>query len=99
MSKFSDRIKFLTDKMKLCSSYRKVFCTKDGEEVLQHLMRESGILNPKLTTDPSLLLVRQGEQRVVYSILRMIGKDPIELQKQIEQSLQQEQIIKEQNEN
>lgn len=85
------RIKLLTNRLETFRAYRKTFSTSEGQMVIQHLMKEVGILRPKIVTDPSLLLVRQGQQHVVYSILKIIGKDPIELQNEISQSLQQEE--------
>lgn len=75
------------DKLLLADSYRAIFSGKDGERVLRHLMKECGILSPKITTDTNMLLIRQGQQQIVLSILRIIGKDNQSIIEQIEESL------------
>jgi len=84
----------ITDKIKerlyLQSKFRAVFDNKDGEEVLAYLMKVSGITKPQIIADPNMCLVRQGQQHIVLSILRIIGKDPMEITEQIKESMKHE---------
>lgn len=90
MSRVSHLIQALRDRLHLASAYKSVFETEDGKLVLTHLMKESGLLSPKIVTDPHKLLVRQGQQHIVLSILRILGKDPVEITEQIKESLKHE---------
>jgi len=87
MSAIADRIR---EKLFLQSAFKHAFENENGEVVLQHLMKVSGILNPKIVTDANVLLVRQGQQHIVLSILRIIGKDPLEIAEQIKESMKHE---------
>jgi hypothetical protein len=77
----------LHERLVMQAKFRTVFDTKDGKEVLSHLMKMSGILKPQITADPSMALVRQGQQHIVLSILRVLGKDPMEITEQIKESM------------
>lgn len=90
MSRVSQLRQALEDRIHLASAYKSIFETEDGKVVLRHLMKESGILNPKIMADTNLLLIRQGQQHVVLSILRILGKDPIEITEQIKESMRYE---------
>ena len=89
MKAILEKVKLLEDRITLNRSYRQVFSSPDGEKVLQHLMKGCGLLDPKIITDPNLLLVRQGQQHIVLSILRTIGRDPNKIRKEIQQSMEQ----------
>lgn len=90
MSAIIERIKRLKNQIHITKLYREVFNTPQGEEVLNHLVKESGLLDTKLTTDTNLLLVQQGQRRIVLSILRTVGRDPHQITKQIEESMNYE---------
>lgn len=62
----------IKDRLRLRGLYRKVFDTPEGREVLGHLLKESGITRPRLTTDTNELLVQTGRQQIVYSIVREV---------------------------
>jgi hypothetical protein len=83
----SELVERLRERLFIQAKFRAVFETKDGKEVLSHLMKMSGILKPQITADPSMALVRQGQQHIVLSILRILGKDPTELTEQIKESM------------
>lgn len=80
----------LSDRLHLVKAYQSIFNTPDGEIVIRHLMRECGLLKPKITTDTNILLIRQGEQRIVLSMLRIIGKDQHSITKMIQESMEKE---------
>lgn len=82
----------ITYKIRLHHAYKKVFNTPDGEIVLEHLLRVAGVLNPKITTNPSTLLIREGQRHVVLSILRILGRDIPELKEQIKESMLNEPV-------
>lgn len=84
MSVLSDK---LHERLVMQAKFRAVFETKEGKEVLSHLMKMSGILKPQITADPNTALVRQGQQHIVLSILRILGKDPMEITEQIKESM------------
>lgn len=84
-------IRSLRNKLKLKQTYRSVFNTPEGRKVLHHLLRESGISRPDLSTDPNENLVKAGRQQIVYSILRMVGEGDDFILSQIEQ-LEQERM-------
>lgn len=83
----------LKNKLHLHKAYNSIFNTPDGELVLAHLMQGCGLLNPKITTDTNLLLVRQGQQQIVLSILRTLGKTQDQITKQIKESLANEELL------
>lgn len=91
MSRLSHLKQALEDRLQLASAYKAVFenpgTREDTEIVFRHLMKECGLLKPKIITDPNMLLVRQGQQHIVLSILRILGKDPIEITEQIKESM------------
>lgn len=80
----------LEDRLKLHASYRKVFGNEDGERILRHLLKECGILNPRITVDANMLLVKQGQQHIVLSILKILGMDKNVIIEQLKQSLNNE---------
>jgi uncharacterized protein YbcV (DUF1398 family) len=80
----------ITDRLMLAHSYKKVFGDEDGQRVLRHLMRASGILNPKIVTDHNALLVQTGQRQIVLSILKIIGADETKTMRMIEESLNNE---------
>lgn len=79
----------IEDKLNLKASYEKVFCNGDGERVLRHLLKVSGLISPEIITDTNLLLVRQGQQHIVLTILKTINKDNSELIEQITESMKE----------
>jgi hypothetical protein len=86
----SDLIQRLKNRLRLHQAYKSIFNTPDGELVLEHLMRESGILSPKITVDFNSLLVKEGQKHIVLSILRILGRDVNKLTKQIQESMAHE---------
>lgn len=90
MSHLANLKTVLEDRLILSASFKKVFENEDGERVLRFLMKECGLLKPKIITEPNLLLVRQGQQHIVLSILRILGKDTIEITEQIKESMKYE---------
>jgi hypothetical protein len=91
MSKYEQVIDHLTGKVELHNAYKKVFNNPAGEMVLNHLLKECGILNPKITTKTELLLIQQGQRHIVLSIVRILGKNEKEILKQIQESLEKEE--------
>jgi hypothetical protein len=56
-------------------AYKNVFNTPDGEIVLKDMMFHFGVLRDNFTGDVNLLLVREGERRVILSILEKLSVD------------------------
>lgn len=71
------------DLLALHESVRTVLDNPEGERVLRYLMKISALSHPKLTTDTSMLLIREGQQQIVLTLLRILGKDPQYLIEQI----------------
>ena len=86
-------IKILRDRLHKNAAYKSVFNSPDGELVIQDLMKQCGLLNPQITTDTNLLLIQQGQQRIVLSILRILGKDAAEITEQIKESMKHETTL------
>lgn len=80
----------ITDRLMLAHSYKKVFGNEDGQRVLRHLMRVSGILNPKIVINHDALLTQAGQRHIVLSILKIIGADETKTMRMIEESLTNE---------
>ena len=74
----------LEDKFKLAEAYQKVFDSPEGEMVLRHLVKVSGMTSVGLIRDPNLLMIQQGRQNIVLHILKVLGKDKQQLIKTIE---------------
>jgi hypothetical protein len=84
----------LEDRIKLKGSYDAAFKTPEGQRVLRHLMKMAGLVPGRtvsIITDPNLLLVRQGQQHIVLSILRTLGLSATEITEQIQESIQNEE--------
>jgi microsomal dipeptidase-like Zn-dependent dipeptidase len=66
-------------------SYKKVFSSPDGERVLEHLCRVGFVFDTShVSGDPYETAHREGQRRLVLSILRFLERDPRELLKQME---------------
>jgi hypothetical protein len=85
----SKLVEHLHRRLAIKRAFRKVFETEEGRLVLFHLAREAGITRPTLTSDTNSILVREGRQQIVYSIMREAQVDEATLLKQIEQANQQ----------
>lgn len=59
----------------IIQSYKNVFATPEGEIVLKDMMFHFGVLRDNYTGDVNLLLIREGERRVVLSILEKLNID------------------------
>ena len=72
-------------------SYRAVFNTKDGERVLEHLVKV-GFLDTTVHTpgDPYDTAFKEGKRSIVISILRFIERDPRELLRLVQEGEQNE---------
>ena len=81
----------LRERLYLRKAYRHVFSTEDGKIVLRHLMRSCFMVAPTFVAgDPHQSAMNEGSRRVVLSILKLLKVDEKELQKQIEQEMQNE---------
>lgn len=80
----------LEERINLRQSTINALDTPDGKRLLRYLLKIAGLTKPRIITDPNLLLVRQGQQHIVLTILNIMGQDPDQLLEQIEQSLQQQ---------
>ena len=79
----------LSEKLNLRQSTINALDNEDGKRLIRYLMKLAGLTKPKIITDPNLLLLRQGQQHIVLTILNIMGKDPNEIIEQIEQSLKE----------
>lgn len=80
----------LEDRLGLRQSTINVMETPDGKRLLRYLMKISGMTRPKIITDPNLLLLRQGQQHIVLTILNIMRSDPNIILEQIEEQLRQQ---------
>jgi hypothetical protein len=78
------------DLLALHGSVKAVFDNNDGERVIRYLAKVAGLSAPRLTTDTSMLLIRQGQQQIVLTILKILGKDPQYLVDQIKKGMESE---------
>jgi hypothetical protein len=95
MSKYGDLKQVLEDRLALQASFKKAFEGEDGERVLRYLMKQAGLVPNRrqvIITDPNLLLVKQGQQQIVLSILRIIGLNADQITEQIKESLTNEEL-------
>jgi len=72
----------------LSQSYQDVFTSPDGQIVLNHLMKVSGVTKPVSHQDSGTLRENAGQQRLVLSILRQVYQKN-ELQQHIQDNIQQ----------
>ncbi len=80
----------LKNRLHVAKAAKSIFNTPDGEVVLEFLMKEAGILKPKITADVNLLLVRQGQQQIVLSLIRILGMSETQIKQKIQESIQNE---------
>ncbi len=71
--------------VELNDSYKRVFSSPDGERVLEHLCRVGFVFDTSYVSgDPHETAHREGQRRLVLSILRFLERDPRELLKRLE---------------
>jgi hypothetical protein len=71
--------------VELHDSYKRVFSTPDGERVLEHLCKVSFVFDTSYVSgDSHETAHREGQRRLVLSILRFMERDPRELLKRLE---------------
>ena len=68
--------------------YIRVFDSPDGKRVLEDLMATVGITRPQFPVDTNKAMIRQGEQRVVYNILKLMNSKPEDMLRNIEKEMQ-----------
>ena len=72
--------------VELNDSYKKTFSTPDGERVLKHLCKIGFVGDTTYVAgDPYETAHREGQRRLVLSILRFLERDPRILLKQLEE--------------
>jgi len=72
--------------VELHDSYKKTFSTPDGERVLNHLCKVGFISDTTYVGgDPTETAHREGQRRLVLSILRFLERDPREFMKRLEE--------------
>lgn len=67
------------------SDFRATFETEAGKRVLAYLMKISGIPKTATSADAQQLLIQEGQQHIVYSILKILNTDQQELLNRIEE--------------
>jgi hypothetical protein len=80
----------LEERLHLKKAVESLFESEDGKVVLRYLCKISGLTRPQITTDPNVLLLRQGQQHIVLTILNIMAKDPQTIIDQITESLKNE---------
>lgn len=91
MNKMQQLTEILLRRKEIQKSYKQVFNTEDGKLVLSHLMKNGFITKTTFVAgDPHQTAMNEGSRRVVLSILAFMNRDEKEMQKQIEQELQNE---------
>lgn len=79
--------KIFGNKHALVEAYWSTFETPQGEVVLAHLAKNCHVFEPVVAPgDPQLTAMRDGERRVVLSILKMLNYDLGKLQQLMEQT-------------
>ncbi len=79
--------KIFGNKYALVEAYRSVFETPQGEVVLAHLAKTCHVFEPvAVQGDPHMTYMRDGERRVVLSILKTLNYDLGKLQQLMEQT-------------
>lgn len=75
----------LGKKDRVAQAYQAVFESPQGEVVLAHLAKNCHVFEPvAVQGDPYMTYMRDGERRVVLSILRMLDYDASKLQQLME---------------
>lgn len=81
----------LRGRLAIRKSYRQVFNTEDGKQVLAHLSKNCFLTQTTFVAgDPHQTAMNEGSRRVVLSILSFLNVDEQKLLKQIEQESQHE---------
>ena len=76
--------KKIKERMDLHAAYACVFSSEEGKQVLEHLTKVSGISELRVGEKVEDMWINLGERRIVFSILRMLGKEPAYILKQAE---------------
>lgn len=72
--------------VELHDSYKKTFSTPDGERVLEHLCKVGFLADTTYVAgDPTETAHREGQRRLVLSILRFLERDARQLLKRLEE--------------
>lgn len=75
----------LKKKSQIVEAYRAVFENPQGELVLEHLAKQCHLFEPTfIAGDTHHSALREGERRVILSIMKMIGTDYSAMQKMME---------------
>lgn len=65
--------------------FKNTFETESGKRVLAYLMKISGIPKKQTVADASHLLIQEGQQHIVYSILKILNTDQQDILAKIEE--------------
>lgn len=80
--------RLLKDRKLTHESYRRAFCSPDGQIVLRHLMKKFNVASPTFVNgDTHATAFREGQRHVVLSILKFINKD---INQEIEEQINDE---------
>jgi hypothetical protein len=82
----------IADMLHRHEDYVSTFETPQGQRVLRHLMRVSGVTGSNFVAgDPHTTAFKEGQRHIVMSILKFTKKDTEALIKQIEQGLENDE--------
>lgn len=85
-------LKSLLGRHNVQEDYKELFNSERGQRVLRHMCIQAGITRPSLTTDTNSLLVKEGRQQFVYSVLKNVLGSEDALAKFIINQLQEQEI-------
>lgn len=69
---------------KLISKYQDVFGSKNGEEVLRHIVKDCGLLASTFRKDSNEMAYHEGRRSVALGILKILKTDVEKVKKLIE---------------
>lgn len=70
--------------------YRDVFSSEDGQIVLEHMCKLSGLTRPEFVTDPQEALCRERLRHFMASILNLAGENEDFITRQLRKELENE---------
>lgn len=86
------RLKEALGRNNVADDYRALFDTERGMRVLRHMCIQAGITRPALTTDTNALLIKEGRQQFVYSVLKNVLRSEDAIAKFMIQTMQEQEI-------
>jgi len=86
------RIKQWLNRHNISEDYRILFGDERGMRVLRHMCIQAGITRAALTTDTTALLIKEGRQQFVYSILKTVLGSEDQLARFLVEAIKEQEI-------